>query len=65
MWGNTVYEASVNFVKKKIQEIDNLPELTELTELALKADLTDAIPDLVRQLQDLSEELLYGDSGVP
>ncbi len=54
MWGNTVYEASVNFVKKKTPEIENLPELTQLVETALKADLTDAIPKLVKRLRDLS-----------
>ncbi len=54
MWGNTIYEASVNFVNKKVNEIDNLPELTQLTETALKADLIDAVPKLVQQLKDLS-----------
>ncbi len=54
MWGNSVYEASVNFVKKKTTEIENLPELTQLVETSLKADLTDAIPNLVKRLRDLS-----------
>jgi len=54
MWGNTVYEACVNFVKKKTTEIENLPELTQLVETALKADLIDAIPKLVKRLRDLS-----------
>lgn len=54
MWGNTIYDASVNFAKNKAKEITNLPELTELVETSLKADLTDAIPLLVRQLKNLS-----------
>ena len=54
MWGNTVYEAAVNFVKKKVYEIKDLPQLTELTELALKADLIGAVPNLVAQLKNLS-----------
>ena len=54
MWGNSVYEAAVNFTKKKSKEIENLPELTQLVEVALKADLKEAIPQLVQQLQNLS-----------
>lgn len=54
MWGNSVYEAAVNFAKKKSKEIENLPELTQLVEVALKADLKEAIPQLVQQLQNLS-----------
>ena len=54
MWGNTVYDAAVNFIKKKVYEIKDLPQLTELTELALKADLIGAVPNLVAQLKNLS-----------
>lgn len=54
MWGNTIYQASVNLVKKKSGKITNLSELTQLVETSLKADLIDAIPQLVRQLNDLS-----------
>lgn len=54
MWGNTVYNAAVNFVKKKVYEIKDLPQLTELTELSLKADLIGAVPNLVAQLKNLS-----------
>ena len=54
MWGNTVYEACVNFVQKKLPEIDQLPEVTALVEQALNANLEDAIDDLVEYLQNLA-----------
>jgi len=54
MWGNTVYEASVNFIKKRLVEIESLPELTQLTEQALNASLDDAIDALITKLQNLA-----------
>lgn len=54
MWGNTVLEASNNYIKKRLQEIENLPELTALVEQSLNADLTDSINLLIQKLQDLS-----------
>lgn len=54
MWGNTVYEASVNFIKKQLTEIKQLPEVTALVEQALNANLEDAIGDLIAHLQNLA-----------
>jgi hypothetical protein len=54
MWGNTVYEASVNFVKKQLPDIEQLPEVTALVEQALNANLEDAIDDLIAHLQNLA-----------
>ena len=54
MWGNTVYEACVHFVRKKSAKMDQLPELTSLVEQALNANLEDAIDDLITHLQQLA-----------
>ena len=54
MWGNTVYDATVNFAQKKAAESDSLPEITHLIGQALKADLVDAIDVLVQKFQQLS-----------
>lgn len=53
-WGNTVYEASVQLVQKKSNDVEQLPELTEILEMALNADLTDAIDGLIQKLENLS-----------
>jgi hypothetical protein len=54
MWGNTVANAATNFVRTKTKEAENLPQLTELVEDTLNANLPDAIPYLVKRLQDVS-----------
>ncbi len=54
MWGNTVENASTNFVKTKAKEAENLSQLTELVENTLNANLSNAIPYLVKRLQDVS-----------
>ena len=54
MLGNTVYEAAVSKAIEVGREKSKLPDLTALLELALKADLKDAIPVLVKWLQSRS-----------
>lgn len=54
MWGNTVEEAATKITQNKVAKIEQLPELTDLVEKALKADLSKAIPALVKQLEDVS-----------
>ena len=54
MWGNTVENAATNFVKTKAKEAENLPQLTDLVEDTLNANLSNAIPYLVKRLQDIS-----------
>ena len=53
-WGNTVEEAATQFVEKKIESIKSLAELTELVEKALNAAIKNAIPKLIKRLQELS-----------
>ena len=54
MWGNTVYNAAINFIQDKSKKTNTLPELTKLVEVALKADLKEAIEVLVEQLQNIA-----------
>lgn len=54
MWGNTLEEAATQIARHKAAKIEELPELTVLVEEALKADLPQAIPALVKRLEDLS-----------
>ncbi|MDF1864805.1 MAG: DUF5682 family protein [Saprospiraceae bacterium] len=54
MWGNTLLEASNNFIQKRVAELESLPELTALVEQSLNANLTDSIDLLIQKLQDLS-----------
>ena len=54
MLGNTVYEAAVTKAIEEGREKNKLPALTALLELALKADLKDAIPVLVKYLRSRS-----------
>jgi hypothetical protein len=53
-WGNTVEEAAINFVIKKAQSINQLPDLTDVVDKAINADLRKAIPSLLKRLQELS-----------
>ncbi len=53
-WGNTVSEAATALAIDKAKHITQLPPLTQLLQKALKADLADAIPTLVAQLQHIS-----------
>ncbi|MEO1626596.1 MAG: DUF5682 family protein, partial [Bacteroidota bacterium] len=54
MWGKTVYEASQEFVRRQIEQMDKLPELSALVDQALKADLKEVIEHLVQALQERS-----------
>jgi hypothetical protein len=54
MWGNTVENAATNLVKTKARDAESLPELTALVEDTLNANLSEAIPYLVKRLQDIS-----------
>lgn len=53
-WGNTVEEAATQLIKHKSTTIDSLSELTILLERALNADVKQAIPYLIRRVQDLA-----------
>ncbi len=54
MWGNTVGEAATSFTQKQCNEVNSLSELTSLLGRALKADLKNAIPDLIQKLQNVA-----------
>ena len=54
MWGTTVCDAATNFAQKKADETTSLPEITLLISAVLKADLVDAIEQLVQKFQQLS-----------
>lgn len=54
MWGNTVYSACINFVKKRLEKTDTLPALTELLSQAMKANLNEVFDPLLQQLQNLA-----------
>ncbi len=53
-WGNTVEEASVNFLKKKTAETTALPALTILVKQTLNAHLPDAFDELLAKLENLA-----------
>ncbi|MEL6924872.1 MAG: DUF5682 family protein, partial [Bacteroidota bacterium] len=54
MWGNTVYDAAVSFTLHKAEESNELPVLTNLIALSLKADLKDAIEELIVHFQQVA-----------
>ena len=54
MWGNTIYNAAVNWTKNQAQNLQKLSDLTLLIDRALRADLNEAVPLLMQQLQNLS-----------
>ncbi len=54
MWGNTVVEASTNYVNKIAQESDQLPKITQLIGQTLKAHLPNCIPVLIDKMRDLA-----------
>ncbi len=53
-WGNTIEEAATHLVETKVKTVKSLSELTELVEKALNADIKNAIPTLIKRLQELS-----------
>ena len=53
-WGNTIEEAATHLVENKVKTVKSLSELTELVEKALNADIKNAIPTLIKRLQELS-----------
>lgn len=53
-WGNTIEEATTHIVETKVRTVKSLSELTELVEKALNADIKNAIPTLIKHLQELS-----------
>ncbi|MFK7934235.1 MAG: DUF5682 family protein [Saprospiraceae bacterium] len=54
MCGNTVENAATNRVQQQVVETDDLSKVAELIEQSLNAALTNAIPVLLKKLQDLS-----------
>lgn len=54
MWGATVEEAAAARTLRQVAESDRLPQATTLLETALKADLKNAIPDIIRRIEELS-----------
>ncbi|MBK7872585.1 MAG: hypothetical protein IPJ74_18840 [Saprospiraceae bacterium] len=62
MWGNTIAEATKNFVIYKANETDQLSELTALTGEVLLADLPEAVEPLLQRLRDavaVSNDVFY------
>ena len=53
-WGSTITESATAFTIHQTEQKTQLPPLTELLKTALKADLTAAIPTLVKRLQHIS-----------
>ncbi len=51
VWGNTVLEAAMNFVKHKADKAENLAVLTALVEHTLLADLPEAVAHLMMRIQ--------------
>ncbi|MDX1940369.1 MAG: DUF5682 family protein [Saprospiraceae bacterium] len=62
MWGNTIAEATKNFVIHKASETDQLSELTALTGEVLLADLPEVVEPLLSRLRDavaVSTDVFY------
>ncbi len=53
-WGNRVEQAATAFVQKQAETVDKLPALTILIEKTLDANLSAALPTLVRRMQELA-----------
>lgn len=54
MWGNTVQQATVNFVIHQASNAQTLVELTQLLEKVIHANLPEAINELVQELRNLA-----------
>jgi hypothetical protein len=54
MWGNTVHDAAIGYVRNAIQRMGELPALTNLVDSVLRADLPELIPPLLARIEDLA-----------
>jgi hypothetical protein len=54
MWGNTIQQATVNFVIHQAAAAKTLVELTQLLEKVIHANLPEAINELVQELRNLA-----------
>lgn len=54
MWGNTIQQATVNFVIHQASHAKTLAELTQLLEKVIHANLPEAINELVQELRNLA-----------
>jgi hypothetical protein len=54
MWGNTIPQAAVNWVLHQSGKINTLVELSELLQKVLKANLPDAIDELLQELRNIA-----------
>ena len=54
MWGNTIQQATVNFVIHQAAAAKTLVELTQLLEKVIHANLSEAINELVQELRNLA-----------
>ena len=54
MWGNTIQQATINFVINQATHAQTLVELTQLLEKVIHANLPEAINELVQELKNLA-----------
>lgn len=54
MWGNTVYDAAINYLQDKGSQTERLSEVADFLREALRADLGPAVDPLIRKLQQLA-----------
>ncbi|MAT54327.1 MAG: hypothetical protein CMN32_07570 [Saprospirales bacterium] len=53
-WGNTLEEACIHYLNRKVFEQESLPQLTALLQQVLDADLPSVLPPLLRKLDNLT-----------
>lgn len=54
IYGNTIEEASLNKMKEKLSQAEDLQQLVELMDQSIKADIQNVIPDLAKKIQTLA-----------
>ncbi len=56
VWGNTVADAAQSYAQELAQQAKNLASLTQLLDNVILADITDALPDVMRRIEDAAAQ---------